>query len=394
MDQAQIEATLQKGMKAAKRGHKEPAQRLLGQVVQADPSNEQGWLWLSRVVDAPEQKAQCLERVIQLNPDNQWAVEQLNALQSEAAPPEAAPPSPAEEPTLQPISSDYKLEVLSCPNCGSPLDIQGGAGVKTIVCNACSSVIDLTPEQAAVIGQASKKARALLPIELGTEFTLGDAAYQVIGWLRYRGWDDEGRWRWDEWLLATGGGEFRWLTYDPEAGFALQKKVPLTGPVDFRQAAIPVPDGQARVTERAQAKIIAMDGELTWRAKVGERIRYMDAKKGDLSYSVEFTPDEVELLAGKEVPEDAVWQSFGNQAMVDALQNQKATRGNYRRVAIASLLFLFLSLFCMCVGVPGTSLFRQDVALTRGEAVTVGPFTVKNGLVHEFTLLASNPSNN
>ena len=398
MDQTQIDANLQKGIKAARRGHKEPAQKLLGQVVKADPSNEQAWMWLAKVVEQPEQKAQCLERVIQLNPDNQWAAQELAALQNQSAPADktivSAPAAEAETPPeLKPISADYKLEVLNCPNCGSPLDIQGGAGVKTIVCQACGSVIDLTPEQAAVIGQASKKKRPLLPIELGATFKLGDARYQVIGWLRYEGWDDEDRWRWDEWLLASSEGEFRWLTYDPEEGFALQKKVPLSGPVDFGQATIPVPDGAARVTERAQAKIIALDGELTWRAKIGERIRYMDAKKGEQRYSVEFTPDEVELSVGKTVPEEAVWQSLGNQEIVAALQKQKATRSIYRRLALASLLFLLLSCGCMLfTAASGTSLLRQDVSLSRGESVTTNPFTVKSGRVHEVTLQASNPS--
>ena len=398
MDQTQIDASLQKGIKAARRGHKEPAQKLLGQVVQADPANEQAWLWLSKVTEQPEQKAQRLERVIQLNPDNQWAAQELAALQSQAAPAEeaavSAPSLEAEtQPELKPISADYKLEVLNCPNCGSPLDIQGGAGVKTIVCNACSSVIDLTPEQAAVVGQAGKKKRALLPIELGATFKLGDANYQVIGWIRYEGWDDEDRWRWDEWLLASGDGEFRWFTYDPEDGFSLQKKVPLSGPVDFRQATIPVPGGAARVIERAQAKIIALDGELTWRAKVGERIRYMDAKKGEQRYSVEFTPDEVELSAGKSVAEEAVWQSLGNQEMVDALQKQKTTRGIYRRLALASLLFLLLSCGCMLfTSASGTSLLQQDITLSRDESVTSSPFTVKSGRVHEVTLRAATPS--
>ncbi len=400
MDQTQLDASLQKGIKAARRGHKEPAQKLLGQVVQADPANEQAWLWLSKVVEQPEKKAQCLERVIQLNPDNQWAAQELAALQSQPAAAEEivavdAAPDVEAQPELKPISADYKLEVLNCPNCGSPLNIQGGAGVKTIVCNACGSVIDLTPEQAAVIGQASKKKRPLLPIQLGATFKLGDATYQVIGWIRYEGRDDEDRWRWDEWLLASGDGEFRWLTYDPEDGFALQKKVPLSGPVDFmRSTTIPVPDGgTARVTERAQARIIALDGELTWRAKVGERIRYMDAKKGEQRYSVEFTPDEVELSVGKTISEEAVWQSLGNQEIVAALQKQKATRGIYRRLALASLLFLLLSCGCMLfTAASGTSLLRQDVSLSRGESITTNPFVVKSGRIHEVTLQASNPS--
>jgi hypothetical protein len=411
MDQAQLDATLQKGMKAARRGHKEPARKLLSQVVQADPANEQGWLWLARVVDQPEQQQKCLERVLQINPQNQWAAEQLQALQAPPTPP-APPPIPAEPgaapppvppaaeaeaapPELKPVSAGYEFEVLNCPNCGSALDIKGGKAVQAVVCNACSSVIDLTPAQAQVIGNAGKKGGPSLPIEPGKELKLEGVLYQVVGWLRYEGWDDEERWRWEEWLLIASNGSFRWLAYDPATGFTFQKKVSVSSPIRYQQPVIPVPGGKAEVTERAQARIVALAGEMTWRATVGQQIKYMDAKAGDKLYSVEFTPDEVEIHEGVPVAEEDVWQSLGNQPMVEALQKQQNVRRNYRRLAVASMIFFFLSLCAMTSSTAGgSSIFEQTMTLTRGEAVQSNLYTVKNvGRIHEIRLTASNPTN-
>jgi hypothetical protein len=402
MDSAQIQETLQKGIRAAKRGKKEPAQHLLTQVVQADPNNEEAWMWLARVVEDPVQKADCLQHILNLNPNNQWAAEQLQALQTEAVAPTAPSLEPAavedvEQPPLEPVSGDYELEMLQCPNCGAPLEIHTGHQAKTIVCSACASLIDLTPEQAAVIGQASKKVRAMVPLDLGMEATLDGVLYQVVGWLRYEGSDDEDRWRWDEWLLASAEGEFRWLTYDPEAGFVLQKKVPLAGPIDVRRAtSIPVPDGQAQVSERAQAKIIGLAGELTWRAKIGDRIYYLDAKKNGTLYSAEATQEEVELLAGQVIPEEAIWQGFGNQTLVNALQGLGQKRRAYQRVALACVVFIILSICATCaLPVGGSSVFQENTKLMRGEDVLTSPFEIKNTTqAHQITMSASNATNN
>lgn len=43
---------------------------LLMQALKIEPNNEAAWLWLSRTVDDPERKIQCLERALQVNPDN------------------------------------------------------------------------------------------------------------------------------------------------------------------------------------------------------------------------------------------------------------------------------------------------------------------------------------
>ena len=61
---------LKEGIKAAKAGERHTAQQLLMRVVEANERSEQGWLWLSGVVDTDEDRLICLENVLALNPDN------------------------------------------------------------------------------------------------------------------------------------------------------------------------------------------------------------------------------------------------------------------------------------------------------------------------------------
>jgi hypothetical protein len=76
---------LQAGITAAREGRRAEARALLQQALQADPRSEQGWLWMSAVVETDAERRTCLERVLTINPYNQTALaglEKLDAPQS------------------------------------------------------------------------------------------------------------------------------------------------------------------------------------------------------------------------------------------------------------------------------------------------------------------------
>jgi tetratricopeptide (TPR) repeat protein len=143
---------LQEGIAAARAGQKEQARNLLLQVIALDEEVEQAWLWLSGVVDDPEERQICLENVLALNPDNKaaqdglrWLREQAVALAPEppAAPPPqqlrsqratlvpsaaAAAPSAGVEsrlPETRPVSPEravtVEIDPFGCPYCGGPV---------------------------------------------------------------------------------------------------------------------------------------------------------------------------------------------------------------------------------------------------------------------------------
>lgn len=75
---------LDEGIQAAKVGDRERARRLLLSVVEADEENEQGWLWLSGVMEKWDERRICLENVLTLNPDNAVAQQGLAKLNATA----------------------------------------------------------------------------------------------------------------------------------------------------------------------------------------------------------------------------------------------------------------------------------------------------------------------
>ena len=69
----EIQTQLANGIKAAKQGRKTQARTILYQVLDQEPRNETAWVWLSYVVETPEDRQVCLENVLTLNPENQYA---------------------------------------------------------------------------------------------------------------------------------------------------------------------------------------------------------------------------------------------------------------------------------------------------------------------------------
>ena len=75
--QRELEQWLQEGIIAAKAGQLEQARFRLLDVVEQDQTNEAAWFWLYQVFDRRDDKRLCLENLIIINPQNQWAQEEL-----------------------------------------------------------------------------------------------------------------------------------------------------------------------------------------------------------------------------------------------------------------------------------------------------------------------------
>lgn len=75
-----LETLLRRGIQAARTGDRATARQLLEAVIARDDSHELAWIWLASVVPTDRERRICLERVLQLNPNNARAREALNAL--------------------------------------------------------------------------------------------------------------------------------------------------------------------------------------------------------------------------------------------------------------------------------------------------------------------------
>ncbi len=127
---------VEQGANALKVGNIAEAYAVLREAVKLEPNNERAWLWLAGAVPGDDQRRFCLERVLQINPENSAAKRGLSALPAAntqpayVAPsiPTAPPPTlptPAARPTgatatLRPTPFDPLAQALSTPRATPP----------------------------------------------------------------------------------------------------------------------------------------------------------------------------------------------------------------------------------------------------------------------------------
>jgi hypothetical protein len=77
---ANVDAMVRAGVEAYRAGKKAEARTLLERALELDGYNETAWLWLSAVVETPEEQQTCLENVLTINPNNDRAKQGLKSL--------------------------------------------------------------------------------------------------------------------------------------------------------------------------------------------------------------------------------------------------------------------------------------------------------------------------
>ncbi len=103
-----INSKVKRAITAYKGGQRSEARKLLMEVVDADDKNEQGWLYLSLVVDSKQEQQLCLENVLAINPHNQQARKALEVLNKKLG--VAPPPPPPAAASSKPAPSSSVIE--------------------------------------------------------------------------------------------------------------------------------------------------------------------------------------------------------------------------------------------------------------------------------------------
>jgi tetratricopeptide (TPR) repeat protein len=102
-------------VKLAKSGDRSQAQAMLLELVEANPNHELAWLWLSELVEEPEDKIIALENALTINPKRTQTKKRLHRLRQkqaiEAPPATAAPEERFDNPFLA-TEEESKLEQI------------------------------------------------------------------------------------------------------------------------------------------------------------------------------------------------------------------------------------------------------------------------------------------
>jgi Domain of unknown function (DUF4178) len=113
---------------------------------------------------------------------------------------------------------------------------------------------------------------------------------------------------WDEYLLVTGDGKTLWIQYEERAFTIFRPFVPAScEPVAPGDAALVVDGRRHGITDQGSARITYIEGELTWRAAVGDVTAYFDSH----TYAAELGRTELEWFRVERVSMGEIASAFG-----------------------------------------------------------------------------------
>lgn len=111
-----VDSLLKEGITSVKIGQRTRARALLQEVVKQRPDDVTAWLWLSGAVETDDERRQCLEKVLAVDPNNPHAIKGLQKLRPPVAPIQKTPDSTLV--ATEELSSP-QFEVKRCPHCGA-----------------------------------------------------------------------------------------------------------------------------------------------------------------------------------------------------------------------------------------------------------------------------------
>ncbi|MDF1564070.1 MAG: DUF4178 domain-containing protein [Deltaproteobacteria bacterium] len=192
---------------------------------------------------------------------------------------------------------------ITCTNCGAPLEVHNPRA-KICVCQFCGAQLDLTSPDYAFLGVVQRDP-LIAPLQVGQIATDDDGTkWRILGQIRF----EEDGFHWDEWLLQAEDGRSFWIQYD-DGRFSFYTPRRLTEPVDPLECTGTFELGGKKHLCRdfGAASIQRIEGELTWKAAVGQTVRWLDARE----VAMEWTERELEIFDVAPVSKGRIVQLFG-----------------------------------------------------------------------------------
>jgi hypothetical protein len=210
----------------------------------------------------------------------------------------------------------------------------------------------------------------------------GGVEYEVIGRIVWSMVEEGATYYWQEFQLIGQDGSTYYLEFD-EGQWKLSSKVTPLTPIDPKSQDYAVgthlnlDSSSATVTDRAVATAEHVEGELTYKLEVGDKMQYLDAKRLNTFYSVEWTEESIEYYRGKLLSEREVYQAFDLKDLLAAMERKekaRASRAKFAVVCIGTSVVAFI-IWAMSFGM-GRLVSQNTISVAQigPEGVRFGPF--------------------
>lgn len=194
---------------------------------------------------------------------------------------------------------------VNCPSCGGALDVANWF-VRMVVCGYCGSTVAFENERLELLGKGAALVQSPTRFAVGRSGKLRGKPFRILGRVRYEA--DDGYW--DEWFLEFGDGSTA-LLEEEEGEYTLSQKQSLASAVPaFDQisigATLSINDQPFFVTERCRARVAGAEGQLPYRVRPGQPVRFVDGNTGGRVAAIEYGDDAIEYSVGAPVDRDEI----------------------------------------------------------------------------------------
>ncbi len=166
------------------------------------------------------------------------------------------------------------VSAMNCPQCAGSISLAAPDRSERVACQHCGALLDVRGNALAFLVSLAPLTRPP-QLPLGTEGTLDEVRWRVIGYMVRSVVFDAVRYPWEEYLLYAPERGFSWLTCS-DGHWSLVKNV-AAGKVDIRNDGNAFCDGVPfRRFQRAVATVDELSGEFYWQVEVGERASTQD----------------------------------------------------------------------------------------------------------------------
>ena len=189
----------------------------------------------------------------------------------------------------------------NCPACGAQLSWKFQFA-KQIVCEYCSSLLFLNDDTVSKAGMSAGLAELPSLLNLYEYFKYDKKKYLPVGCVQYE--YDLGFW--NEWWCLTSSQQGVWITVD-EGSITIEERIDLNEGVgsfdNYRvgQLCDLGKHGMMQVVEKKECTLVAARGELPFKIKIGEQLKYIDLinQKGETFSMQFFSGNSFELFQGQ-----------------------------------------------------------------------------------------------
>jgi hypothetical protein len=205
-----------------------------------------------------------------------------------------------------------KIYSIKCSNCAAPLNLLGGGRVETVTCAYCKSVIDLNDNYKVLSNFKDYKEKNKLPFEIGMKGILNTIEYTIIGRVTYREVEPPFG-EWSDFLLFSPLYGYAYLTY--EEGHLIYSQRDRHFPnIEWKEISkrylVHVANEKFEPYDHYTAKVVYVEGELTWVAKKGDNTSFIDLIAPPFGISAEKSKDEIEFYKTEYLEASMVYDAF------------------------------------------------------------------------------------